>query len=62
RLGRQTGEMALRILRGESGPEDMSIESQKDYRLVLNIDAAKAMGVVIPEELLNNADEIYTNN
>ena len=40
----------------------MPIESQKDYRLVLNIDAAKAMGVVIPEELLNNADEIYTNN
>lgn len=62
RLGRQTGEMALRILRGESRPEDMPIESQKDYRLVLNIDAAKAMGVVIPEELLNNADEIYTNN
>ena len=59
RLGRQTGEMALRILKGEARPEDMPIESQKEYRLVLNVDAAEAMGVEIPEDLLNNADEIY---
>lgn len=62
RLGRQTGEMALRILKGELKPEDMPIESQKDYRLVINIDAAEAMGVEIPEDILNSADEIYTNN
>lgn len=62
RLGRQTGEMALRILKGEARPEDMAIESQKEYRLVLNVDAAEAMGIEISEELLNSADEIYTQN
>jgi putative tryptophan/tyrosine transport system substrate-binding protein len=56
-LGRQTGEMALRIINGES-PENMPIESQKQTRLVINEDAAKKMGVVIPEELKEIADEI----
>jgi len=51
RLGRQTGEMALRILNGEAKPETMPIESQKETELVINEDAAKAMGVMIPDEL-----------
>ena len=51
RLGRQTGEMALRILKGEAKPETMPIESQKETELVINEDAAKAMGVAIPDEL-----------
>lgn len=51
RLGRQTGEMALRILKGEARPETMPIESQRETELVINEDAAKAMGVDIPGEL-----------
>jgi putative ABC transport system substrate-binding protein len=43
--------MALRILKGEARPETMPIESQKETELVINEDAAKAMGVNIPEEI-----------
>lgn len=59
RLGRQTGEMALKILAGEAQPETMPIESQNVYRLVLNSEAAAKMGVELPEELLEKADQLY---
>jgi putative ABC transport system substrate-binding protein len=55
RLGRQTAEMALRILKGEARPETMPIESQKETELVINEDAAKAMGVIIPGEIREKA-------
>lgn len=50
KLGRQTGEMALRILKGEK-PQVMAIESQKDLTLTLNPAAAERMGVTLPETL-----------
>ncbi|HBC94421.1 MAG TPA: ABC transporter substrate-binding protein [Pelotomaculum sp.] len=50
KLGRQTGEMALRILKGEK-PQEMAIESQKELTLTLNPAAAARMGVTLPEEL-----------
>lgn len=49
-LGRQTGEMALRILKGEK-PQDMAIESQKELTLTLNPAAAERMGVKLSDEL-----------
>lgn len=50
KLGRQTGEMALRILKGEK-PQEMAIESQKELTLTLNPAAAERMGVTLPETL-----------
>lgn len=50
KLGRQTGEMALRVLKGEK-PQDMAIESQKELSLTLNPAAAGRMGVTLPDEL-----------
>ncbi|MFW6264832.1 MAG: ABC transporter substrate-binding protein [Bacillota bacterium] len=61
RLGRQTAEMALKIINGEAVPQDMAIESQNEYSLILNVDAAEAMGVVLTEDLLNKADKIIEN-
>lgn len=57
-LGYQTGEMAVRILKGESVPADMPIESQKDTKLTINLGAAERMGVVISQELIDRADDI----
>lgn len=54
KLGRQTGEMALRVLKGEK-PQDMPIESQKELSLTLNPGAAERMGVTIPEEMKGKA-------
>lgn len=50
KLGRQTGEMALRVLQGEK-PQDMPIEGQKDMELIINLKAAEMMKVTIPEDL-----------
>ncbi|HBR35368.1 MAG TPA: sugar ABC transporter substrate-binding protein, partial [Firmicutes bacterium] len=59
RLGRQTAEMALRIINGETKPETMPIESQKDNELVINVDAAEAMGITIPEDLMAKATMVH---
>lgn len=58
RLGRQTAEMALKIIKGEAKPETMPIESQKEVKLVINEKAAEAMGVTIPAELKEKADTL----
>lgn len=55
RLGRQTAEMALKIIKGEAKPETMPIENQKETELVINEDAAKALGITIPEALREKA-------
>ena len=57
-LGRQTGRMALKIIKGEAQAESMPIETQEDTRLIINAKAAEAMGVEIPAELRENAFEI----
>lgn len=50
KLGAQTGEMAVKVLKG-SKPQDMPIESQKQYDTIINDAAAKAIGIEIPAEL-----------
>jgi len=57
-LGYQTGEMAVKILKGEAKPQDMAVETQKEMKLIINKKAAAAMGVQLPEELLKKADEV----
>ncbi|RXT06511.1 ABC transporter substrate-binding protein [Ammoniphilus sp. CFH 90114] len=56
-LGRQTGEMAVKILKGEAKPGDMPIETQKDLQLILNLKAAERFGVEIPASVLERANE-----
>ncbi len=58
KLGEQTGAMAVRILTGEATPATMPVESQSELTLVINLKAAEAMGVTIPQELLDKADEV----
>ena len=59
KLGRQTGEMALRILEQGAKPQDMPIEAQKEYQLIINKKAAANMGVTLPESLLSRAAQVY---
>jgi len=51
-LGKQTGEMALKVLKGAK-PQEMPIESQKDFDIVINDDTVKLLGIEIPQELKN---------
>ena len=57
-LGKQTGEMAVKILTEGADPATMPVESQKNPQLVINTAAAARMGVTIPQELLDQADQV----
>ncbi|NLW55578.1 MAG: ABC transporter substrate-binding protein [Firmicutes bacterium] len=55
RLGRQTAEMALKILEEGAKPETMPVESQKETELVINEDTAEALGIIIPDPVREKA-------
>ncbi|ALC06419.1 ABC transporter substrate-binding protein [Corynebacterium deserti GIMN1.010] len=57
-LGRQTGEMALRILQDGADPATMPVETATEFTYVINEDAAERQGVVIPQEILDKADRV----
>ena len=56
--GHQTGAMALRIFNG-TNPGEMSVETQKELQLHINLKYGKLMGVKVPEEQLKKADKVY---
>lgn len=58
KLGRQTGEMALKIIAGEAKPQDMPVEVQEQNDVIINLKAAKALNVSIPKDVLDRAVEI----
>lgn len=58
RHGRQTGAMARRILAGSS-PADTPVEMQEELQLHINLQAADAMAVSVPDTLRQRADKIY---
>lgn len=57
-LGKQTGEMALRVLNEDADPAEMAVESQNETQLIINAAAAEAMGIEIPQNLRDSADEV----
>ena len=53
-VGRQTGKMVARVLRGED-PGSMPVESVQTTELFVNPGAAEAMGITIPDAVLKRA-------
>jgi putative tryptophan/tyrosine transport system substrate-binding protein len=53
-LGRQTGQIVLRVLRG-ANPGDIPVEGVRITELYVNPGAAEAMGVTIPPDMLQRA-------
>lgn len=57
-VGRQTGDMVIRILGGAS-PGDMPVELANTVDLAVNLAAAEAMGVSVPDAIKDSADQVF---
>lgn len=57
KLGRQTGEMAAKIIDGAQ-PQDTAVESQKDVDIIVNKKNADLMGITIPDDIMNKAAKV----
>lgn len=58
-LGRKTGEMAAKVLKGEAKASELSFELITEAGLYINTKVAENLGITINEELVNNAVETY---
>ena len=56
-LGRQTGQMAVDILRHGKKPSEIPVEGQKNPKLIVNKNFAAKIGLAIPDSVLSRADE-----
>lgn len=57
-LGKETADMAVEILNGKN-PGDMPVRTMNDVEIYINKDTAKAIDVVIPEDILQEAAAIF---
>lgn len=58
KLGVQTGYMAADILDGKTKPADMPIQKAKDLKITVNKKNATALGITIPDDILQQADVV----
>jgi len=59
-LGKKSGEIAVKIINGAK-PSDIPIQTitdPKDLQFVVNLDAAKTIGLTVSEEIIKEADQI----
>jgi putative ABC transport system substrate-binding protein len=56
-IWRRAASYVDRILRGEK-PGDLPVQLPTKYEMVVNLKAAKALGLTVPESILLRADEV----
>lgn len=59
-LGRLTGEMGIKVLRGEVEPATLPIGFQTEFDLTVNQDLVDALGIEIPERWTEEAEFVTT--
>lgn len=60
-VGRQSGKLVVRILKGEK-PGMITPEKGQEMHLVLNLEAAKRQGIALSPELIKSAYKVINNN
>lgn len=61
-LGDETADMAVGILNGEQTPAVMRVRGPLRTLLCLNLDAARALSIKLPSEMLHLADEVVDSS
>lgn len=56
-LGIQTGLMAAKVLTGEAACQDLPYETIENYGLYVNSDTAAKLGITIPDDIAQQAEE-----
>ncbi len=60
-LGKQTGIMAAKVLKGEAKASDMNFEVIKEAAFYGNAKVAENLGISLPSELTGSAAEVFTD-
>jgi len=58
RLGQETADMAVEILNGKK-PGDIPVRTITDFEIYVNKKTAEAIGIEIPEDVLNEAVQVF---
>ncbi|MFV0433903.1 MAG: ABC transporter substrate-binding protein [Leucobacter sp.] len=58
KLGYQTGEMAVKILKDEADPATTPVETQSEFELTVNPGAAERFGFVLPDDMVDRAANV----
>ncbi|MGN0371794.1 MAG: ABC transporter substrate-binding protein [Enterocloster sp.] len=58
-LGKQTGQMAAKVLKGEAKASEINFETIKDAAFYGNTKVAENLGITLPEELTAGAAELF---
>jgi putative ABC transport system substrate-binding protein len=60
-LGKQTGVMAAKVLKGEAKASELNFEVIKDAAFYGNSKVAQTLGITLPKELTDSAAEMFTD-
>ena len=59
-LGKETGDMAVEIIKGKK-PGDIPVMTMSNMKIYANKDTAKAIGVRLPDDVLKEAAQVFGN-
>lgn len=58
-LGKQTGKMAAKVLKGETKASEQNFETITEPGFYVNNKVAENLGITVPDDLANNAVESF---
>ncbi len=57
-LGKQTGRMAAKVLKGEAKASEIPYEVLKESQLTINSDVMAELNLTLPEDMMSRATDV----